>query len=453
MILGIWAGKLTQLLLRLLKRRGTSLPGLVALKVAPHLLRTLGKQLESCILVTGTNGKTTTVSLLREILRHDPEHIWISNAEGANMTQGITACFLQACNVFGRLKAKHAVLEVDEATMPQVVPYLPVTHVVITNVFRDQLDRYGEVDGTIQKLIQALQDASVHLIANGDDPLVHYVAMQTNCRTSYYAMEAHSRILKQHQQIRDGAFCLYCGHELEYEYFHYGQMGLYRCPHCDFAAPVPMFRGMPQQEGLEIRTDEQEFLLRTHIRGLYNKYNVLAAASAALLQEIGAEGIQKGISAYQPMQGRMQIFTGTPLRILNLIKNPTGCNSVLQTIDEDPGRKTVCVAINDYDADGRDVSWLWDSDFETYAPGLQAKRFICSGTRAGDMAVRLKYAGIDPALITVEPNLKSAHDLAIQDTNLPAYFMTTYTALFPMQQIIEEGLKHDEKTPHRALIS
>jgi UDP-N-acetylmuramyl tripeptide synthase len=453
MLLGIWAGKLTQLILKLLGRRGTSFPGFVALKVSPKLLAKLGKQLESCVVVTGTNGKTTTVSLLREILKQDTERTWISNAEGANMTQGIVGSLIQSCTWWGKLKVSHALLEVDEATMPQVIPYLPVSHVVITNIFRDQLDRYGEVDGTIQKLTRALRGTSLHIVANADDPLVHYVAQQTQCPVTYYSMEPHSKILRSHNQIRDGAFCLYCGHELEYAYFHYGQMGHYQCPNCGFQTPDAAVHGMPQQEGLEVSFATERFLLRTDIRGLYNKYNVLAATTAAWLQGLSIQQIQNGIASYRPTQGRMQVFAGVPVRILNLIKNPTGCNSVLQTIDEDPGTKVVCIAINDMDADGRDVSWLWDSDFETYAPALQAETWICSGTRAGDMAVRLKYAGISADRIRVEPDLRKAHDLAIQNRHLPVYFMTTYTALFPMQQIIEEGLRHETLHPDRASVS
>jgi UDP-N-acetylmuramyl tripeptide synthase len=302
-------------------------------------------------------------------------------------------------------------------------------------------------------LRQALSNTNIHLVANADDPLVHYVAKETGCTTTYYSMEAHSRILQSHHQIRDGAFCLNCGYELEYEYFHYGQMGRYQCPNCDFQSPHADFRGMPLHEGLEVSIDDTRFLLKTDIRGLYNKYNVLAAASAAWLNGLSEEQIQAGIASYRPSQGRMQIYHGMPTRILNLIKNPTGCNSILQTIDEDPGSKVICIAINDFDADGRDVSWLWDSDFETYAPALQAEKWVCSGTRAGDMAVRLKYAGIPVERIVVEPDLKQAHDLAVLDSKLPVYFMTTYTALFPMQQLIEEGMKNESNHSYRALVS
>ncbi|MCL6515449.1 Mur ligase family protein [Alicyclobacillus sp.] len=440
---GLWIGKCTALLLRLAGRRATSLPGKLALRFSPQILSKLGRQLERCIVVTGTNGKTTTANLLAGMLR--TEGPLVHNAEGANMTQGLVSALLAHTDWFGRLQVKTAVFEIDEATLPQVAPDLPIRVVVVTNVFRDQLDRYGEVDGTLSKLLTGIKKTDAMLVLNADDPLAHHIGLTSGRRCQYFGLaRTHAGPLTRHA-MRDGAFCLSCGERLHYDGHFFGQLGLYKCPNCDFMRPMPDFLGRVEHGTLEIQQNNLprvRFQLPT--RGMFNVYNGLAAISAARVYGLDAQRIARGLAAYRPPIGRMQVFSTSPVSMLNLIKNPAGCDSVLEAVCAEPGDKLLWIAINDQAADGRDVSWLWDADFEQVAEDRRIHTVIASGMRAEDMALRLKYAGLPVERLRVIPDLdaslQEAFAISRQYGGLPVHCLATYTALYPTAEWLERSV-------------
>ncbi len=440
LMLGIWIGKLILWVLRLGGRDATSLPGKVALRISPGLIRHFGRQVKQVIAVTGTNGKTTTTSLLASMVA-EREPV-VTNHKGANLAQGIATAFLRSSSWTGRLRTITAVLEIDEATLPAVASDLPIGVLVVTNVFRDQLDRYGELDGTLAKLLDGIRKTQATLVLNGDDPLCRYLGLRSARNAVYYGMSRETARSPRREQMRDGQFCLMCGRPLRYDGFWYGQLGLYACEGCDFVRPHPAFQGA--LEGGFLRFAEEglpALLLDLPVSGLYNAYNVLAAASAARAIGLPAEAIHAGLRAYQPPEGRMQRFYLEAPVTLHLIKNPTGCDSVLDTVVSDGRHKVLVIGINDLAADGRDVSWLWDADFELLAEDPRLTSVVTTGLRAHDMALRLKYAGLLEAKIRVEPDLGAAlHEGLSQSSSTGAvmHALVTYTLLHPAARWLSE---------------
>lgn len=450
-MLGIWIGKLILWVLRLRGRDATSLPGKVALRISPGLIRRFGGQVKRVIAVTGTNGKTTTTSLLSGmVVEREPV---VTNHKGANLAQGIATAFLRSCSWTGRLSADTAVLEIDEATLPAVASDLPIGVIVVTNVFRDQLDRYGELDGTLAKLLEGIRKTQATLVLNGDDPLCRYLGLRSSRKVMYYGMARDTARSPRREQMRDGQFCLMCGRPLRYDGFWYGQLGLYRCEGCDFVRPHPGFQG--ELQGGFLRFSEEglpDLLLDLPVSGLYNAYNVLAAASAARVLGLTGEAIHGGLRAYRPPEGRMQRFELAAPVTLHLIKNPTGCDSVLDAVVTDGRSKVAVIGINDLAADGRDVSWLWDADFELLAEDQKLSYIVTTGYRAHDIALRMKYAGFPESRIRIEPELAAALQLGIDEgtaAGAVVHALVTYTLLHPAARWLSE--RRDEREPQAAL--
>ncbi|QQE80362.1 MurT ligase domain-containing protein [Alicyclobacillus sp. SO9] len=454
---GLWIGKLAGWTLRLLGRNATSFPGKLALRFSPNLLKKLGSGLDRCVVVTGTNGKTTTNRLLAAMMKQDTAVI--TNSEGANMQQGLVSALLIHASLTGKMKRKTAVLEVDEATLPAVAESLPVKVAVVTNVFRDQLDRYGELDTTLQKLIAGLNKTNATVVLNADDPLARHIGLRYAGPSLYYGMDRDQGRFGSRDQMRDGAFCLECGERLEYDSFFYGQLGIYHCPACDFYRPHPEFSAEYTNGSLTLtQGDLPKTSFSLPVRGLFNVYNALCAVAAARVLGLNAEQIKQGLEAYKAPLGRMQTYHTHPETILNLIKNPTGCDSVLTAIAGEPGKKIVIIAINDNAADGRDVSWLWDADFELIPEEMNAVHCVLTGLRGEDMALRLKYAGCDEDTLTTIPDMSAAADkglaLAQAAGDLPVYVLSTYTALYPMADILKRRQRtHDERPYYRPSVS
>lgn len=308
----------------------------------------------------------------------------------------------------------------------------------MTNFFRDQLDRYGELDHTIQLIKQAAAGRSLELLLNADDPLQSDIAACTGCQSRYYGFEDTIYDELTSADSREGRYCVQCGQALLYERYHYAQLGQYHCPQCGNRNPCRDYTGQQLEMDPGIRLQVNDLPLQSSYQGFYNAYNILAAVSMGLRLGIDAEVIQRAVVNFQPRAGRLERFTiaGKPC-LLVLVKNPTGLNQSLSMLLLDPTQKSLFFALNDNAADGRDISWIWDADVEIMTRSeARIQQIICSGQRSGDIALRCKYAGFDPDKLSIESRLQEGIALAVAQAEEAAYILCTYTALFDCRQIM-----------------
>lgn len=439
------AGKLVAFLCRFFRHPGTSLPGAVALKICPQLLNILAPAYEQVVAVTGTNGKTTTANLITHMLQLSGLAA-TNNHEGANMISGVAAALIKDCTLYGKARSQVAILEVDEGSVGKVFPAVKPDLVVVTNYFRDQLDRYCELDHNITLLRRVLAELpKTSLLLNADDPLV-VTAGRDQSAVSYYGVEGkQSKDKTVECDIREGNLCPDCGSSLSYHYYHYGQLGDYYCSGCAFQRPVPDFLAydLKDDDFLEFTLDvcqskdsseggsaANTVRLRATLRGFYNIYNILAASAAAITLGVSQQVIAASLKEHIPATGRMERFfyNGRDCT-LALIKNPAGLNEVLKTLLRTEGEKALVIAINDLAADGRDVSWLWDAGFEML-DNPSIKKVVCSGRRAGDVAVRLKYAGVPLVKLVLEFGCRESLEILGLQGAEEYYVLASYTTLF-----------------------
>ncbi len=420
------------------KSSGTSFVGMAALKICPDFLKYSRNWVKTAITITGTNGKTTASGLLAHILQAQNKRV-IHNVKGANMLTGIANTF--ALGINSSKKFDYAVIESDEAYLSKLYDYFSADYLVVTNLFRDQLDRYGELSTTasfIQKAID--KNPNLTLLLNADDPLVTNFG---KAKSAYYygfeEVEFVSDIHNTQSNSPTEVFNCICGNPLTYDKQFFAQEGHYRCEHCGYKRPDLNFKGY-----LKVYADYSELTVtdcamnksydfKINLIGLYNAYNALAAISQALITGVEPQTIQQAITNYKAIFGRgeRRVINGHNT-LIQLIKNPTGASEVLKTVDLN---SNIVIAINDNFADGRDISWLWDSDFEQLK---EAKKLvITSGIRAKDMAVRLKYAGISEEKIIVEENIKKAVEFAAKSDNIEEKItiLPTYTALLKLNKM------------------
>ncbi len=448
LLFAIWCGKLTVRLSRAMGGGGSTVPGRVALAIDPLVIRKLAYQCRrGAILVTGTNGKTTTSKMVSDILRRARYRV-VHNRSGANLIYGVAAAFVQAANVFGRIRADYALVEVDEGTVRKVVDQLPLKAVLVTNFFRDQLDRFGELDHTVQLVSEGLSRAPYDaLIAlNADDPLVAGLGPGRPQRILYYGIEDSHYASPISEQSREIKPCQACGATLKYDSFFYAHLGRYRCPSCGQTRPTPTvsvqqvaLRGVEGSDMI-LRTDTGDFKVNITFPGLYNVYNALAAAAVTHGLGIPDHTVATGLAKSAGSFGRMEVIRVDGKRVLlALVKNPAGIDAVIRTVLEDRRARHMVIAINDKFADGTDISWLWDGDFERLsASDHPPESVITSGIRAADMAVRLKYSGYPARRITIKNSLDDAlqEGLARIDHGETLYFLPTYTAMLEVREII-----------------
>ncbi|MBI4504252.1 MAG: DUF1727 domain-containing protein [Chloroflexi bacterium] len=443
----VLAGRATARLVRRLRLGGgTSLPGLVAQRLDAQSARKLAAALpQGVVLATGTNGKTTATRLLSGIARQAGWRT-VHNRAGANLVGGVAAALVEAAGVDGHLSGDLGIFEVDEAVYPHVQDLVQPRVVAFTNLFRDQLDRYGEVDivRSIWRDAVSRLDPATTLVLNADDPLVASLAQARAAGpVLFYGLDAGEAVATAAPQTSDARRCPLCGDPLQHERVHYGHVGHYRCTSCAFARPAPDVRATalwPRYDGgqvMRLETPAGTADVAVPLPGMYNAYNALAAAAAALALRIGLAEVRAGLAAGAQVFGRGErvAIAGREL-LLALIKNPVGCTEVLRTLTQDGGQHVVLVIINDRLADGTDVSWLWDAEFE-----LLAERVTCTlvaGTRAEDMAVRLKYAGVPVERIVCEPQLDRALATALGAAR-PGQcvrVLPTYTALLEFRELL-----------------
>lgn len=447
-LLAVWMGKGLVSATRLAGRGGTTLPGVVARKVAPDLLRSLSSQPQEGVLaVTGTNGKTTTAKMLSSIYEAAGRKV-AHNRAGANLITGLTTAFLQASTWSGRLDEAAGLLEIDEATMPQACKEIRPRAVVVTNFFRDQLDRYGELEHTVNFVGRGLdQLASGGLAAlNADDPNCARLGDRKGVKPLYYGIEDESVGGCEVSETADARHCINCGHPYEYAVCYYAHLGKYRCPNCGHKRPRPavyvdrIWDVDSKGSSLHLVTPQGDCEVRLQIPGLYNVYNALAAAAGAVAMGLPLDAIRAGLEETSSQFGRMEMITMDDREVfMALVKNPAGFNSVIQTVMQAECRKNIIIAINDQYADGTDISWLWDVDFEALASHQDEINFvICTGQRAEDMAVRLKYAGMDVAKLSVEkePGLALKQGLRYIQPGDLLYILPSYTAMLEIRGLI-----------------
>jgi len=431
-IIAIIACKLLIIAGKLAGKKGSSAPGGFALKISPTVLSDLASQVKKeIIVVCGTNGKTTTNNLLYTILKSKGYNV-VGNIIGANMLPGIACSFIDHASIFGTLNADYATIECDEASLRRIVPFITPDKVVITNLFRDQLDRFGEVDITVSLLNEALSKLpDVQLILNGDDPLSANFGNGKNC--VYFGVDEKCNVSLT--ETKEGRYCAKCGSELNYNYVHYSQLGDYKCPSCGFERPELSYsaKDVDLADGLKfnVYNGENKYAFNLNYRGFYNIYNILA--SLAVINECneGISDLESVFRAYKPQIARMEPFDiGGKTVILNLAKNPAGFNQAIATVLADPKKKDVMIALNDGPGDGIDVSWIWDVDFEKLS-GANVSNLVASGIRKDDLALRLKYAGFEN--VNVCENSKETLESFASGSGEIAYILLNYTAMFSTQ--------------------
>ena len=429
---------------------GTSLPGLVAQYTDPQLIRRLAAQARhGCVVVTGTNGKTTTSGLVAYTLRAAGLRIW-RNREGSNLARGIATTLLRRAGPTGRLESEGDgafVLEVDEAAFARIATDLQPRVVLVTNLFRDQLDRYGEVDTVAERWRESLRKlpATTTLALNADDPAVAALADGYAGPTLYYGVEQTPTHADSDSvaQVIDTRTCPRCRAPLDFAPRFYSHIGHWSCPRCGYSRPTPQVRAQVISAGLTnsrfvVETPMGSTEVTVGLPGLYNVYNALAAATAAVAMSAPLDAITTGLGRFTPAFGRAEEIEadGRRIRIL-LTKNPTGLNEVLRALASDraAGNKRLLMLLNDRAADGEDVSWIWDADFEQLA-GTTAY-LVAGGVRAYDLALRLKYIGDEPQYVNTDIGAALTHALEHTPAGETLYIIPTYTAMLAVRGELE----------------
>ncbi|MBO9532574.1 MAG: DUF1727 domain-containing protein [Solirubrobacteraceae bacterium] len=420
-------------------RGGTSLPGKVLLRMDPLALRRLGEALPVVALVSATNGKTTTTAAVRSILRAAGRRP-VANEEGANMAGGIAASLL-AQRAVASDPAAVGVIEVDEFWLPQVGGAVQPEAILLGNLFRDQLDRYGELDAIAERwaaFLPTLPNTVPVLCA--DDPLVASTAPDGR-DVIWFGIDDPALAKGERDHAADGVHCTRCGTALEYELVFAGHTGWWSCPGCGRSRPYPTVRATAVDlrgssgSAFTLHDGEASIQVTLPLPGAYNVANAVGAAALALQLGATLEDCAAGLGSMEAAFGRGERvrLRGRDL-LLMLVKNPVGANEVLRTLSLEGRPLDVLAVLNDRIADGRDVSWIWDADVEAAAPSV--RRIVCSGTRADELAMRWRYAGVDPERITVVPELTAAVDAVLAAGDGPIVVLPTYTAMLELRQLL-----------------
>ncbi len=424
----ILLGKTIILISRLINfGNGSTWPGHIILKLYPNFLKEITKNSKlKVVFVTGTNGKTTTTTMIATILKGNGKTVF-QNTSGANLKNGIASSFIRHSNLRGIINDEYAVIEVDENNLPTVLTDLTPHSILILNLFRDQLDRYQELDSIATKWNLAFKNLTPQttLILNADDPLIVSLGKNTNARVYFFGLNDET-INQTHQHASDSTYCPLCKTKLIYTRIYYSHLGHWQCPNCKFTRPQPDLSN-----------------ISCPLPGTYNKYNALAAGLFILKQNINQhdmEKIMKNITAVFGRQEKIE-YKGKNIKIF-LSKNPTSFNQSLVTIFSDSTHKNynLLVVLNDAIPDGRDISWIWDIDFEEYIG--KCSNVTISGHRVYDIALRLQYAqqkyqGLN-SKYQVESNLKRALQDSLEKTSPgeTLYILPTYSAMLEIRKIL-----------------
>ncbi|MCM1133753.1 MAG: MurT ligase domain-containing protein [Ruminococcus flavefaciens] len=433
-------GKIIVKILQLFRRNAGNLPGIILWHITGGKCCKIFTVDCPIIAVTGTNGKTSVTNCIAQLFEKSGKNI-IINKEGNNLDTGICSMLLKYCDISGKVKADYLILETDESHVPVVYSQLNLETLVVLNFFRDQLDRNGEMETLIQKINGFCKTFNGNLLLNCDDPNTARLgrANPDNKNVKYFHAERYKFATDKIFEASEGRFCPFCGNALEYDYYQYSHIGKFICKSCGFGDSEPYITA----SGIDL--DKPVFTADGHryspkLNSIYNVYNMTAVAGIAKLYGINPKITDKVISGYTVKNGRMENFMlGDRKTTLNLAKNPVGANMTLRVMNEMQGEKELLFVLNDNIADGLDVSWIWDINFSIFE---RVTRVVTSGTRAYDIAVRIKCSGYNPANIVVRPDLDEAVS-ELARTEGRKFVIANYTAVQPTRNALKRYISRN----------
>ncbi len=434
-ILAIVLCKLLRALARILHRGGTAMPGRWALKLCPDLLARLSKDVKT-VVITGTNGKTTSARMIEQAFR-EQGFSYLANRSGANLLSGVTTEFVMNCTLAGKMKKEYAVIECDEAATVKVFPQLKPRVVVVTNLFRDQLDRYGEVTHTLSNIREAMRGAPEALLClNADCSLTASLGDGVPNRVVYYGVDGASS--EKAPTVSDAPHCLRCGERYAYRRHTFAHLGDWYCPNCGAARPLPDLSAeeiVPDGSGsrVTLRENGARRAVTVALPAVYNVYNALSALTAARAMGWDMSVCEGSLAGFGAMFGRMEsmVLGDTPVRIV-LVKNPAGCDRALEYLATLGDGVMPVFCLNDNLNDGTDISWIYDADYESLFAARRYERIGVFGIRAQDMRLRLKYAGADDSAVEVYSSLDELAD-AVKNAGRPVCVLPNYTAMLAVR--------------------
>lgn len=435
--------------LRLLGKGGTNVPGTVALKLYPQILQRLSNGV-TVILVTGTNGKTTITRMIERSLQEAGKR-YFTNKSGANMDTGIAAEFVVNSNFSGKCKYDYALIECDELAFRLVSKYCAVHYVVVSNVFRDQLDRYGEITHTLTGIYDGISNVpNATVCLNADCSLSTSLKERIPNKVIFYGLNCP--LYKQRvKEVSDAPYCIHCGTEYSYEYITYGHLGKYCCKNCGYKRPDPtvavekIIKSDSDSTTVQMNIGDDTAEIKINLPGGYNVYNAAACACVCYAMGFSKNVIVDSLQSFECGFGRMEKFTidGTDIRMI-LVKNPAGANQVLSFLLNGSEPAHFVVGLNDRYADGTDISWIWDADFEKLQTmGDRLSGITVTGIRAAELAMRFKYAGIPTEKIRLLSDYKQLLETVIAEKT-PVYIMPTYTAMLEIREVLSRDYSFKE---------
>ncbi len=426
---------------RLVHKGGTAMPGRYALKICPELLEIVSANVKT-VCVTGTNGKTTSARIIEEAFEKEGKR-YFSNRSGANLISGITTEFVLNSTLSGKNRCDYAVIECDEGAAKAVFPQLRPKVVMVTNLFSDQLDRYGDVTHTLENIRTALEGTpETVMVLNADCALTASLADDLKNPAVFYGINKGAAPSREQSEKADARHCIHCGARLSYDYINYGHLGGYSCPNCGCTRPAPDYAvtAIPEQRmdqsrvELDVRGAKRSAVI--NLPAMYNIYNAVGAMAAIEQMGLSADSAKRALESFKCGFGRMEEFRlGRCGSRMMLVKNPAGCDQVIDFLGRIDEKFNLVIALNDRTGDGKDISWVWDAEFEALCGMDNLGRVIAAGDRAWDMALRLKYAGVPVEKITVQQDYDEMVQW-LEEQEIPAFLMPTYSAMMDMRAAI-----------------
>ena len=439
------ACKATRFVLRKTGRGGTAVPGIVALKFSKEILSTVSDGMK-IVVVTGTNGKTTTCNMIEHALSSSGKNVLL-NKSGANLVHGIAADLISNATWDGKARYPYAVLECDEAALKQLVSYVEPAAIVVTNLFSDQMDRYGSVQNTLNEIRKGVvKSPNSTLVLNADEPLSASLSLDVPNKVVWYGLDKTVGV-QGDVDLKDAGVCQKCGKEYVYDYNIYAHLGGFRCPACGYRRQIPdvAVTSIDKIEAngstIHIKTDGETRTAVNALPAVYNVYNAAAAVAAARAMDIPAEEAIQSLKTVHSSFGRLETFDldGNRLQMI-LVKNPAGCNQAFSYVTGLGEDYTAVLCLNDRTGDGHDISWINDTDYEKLCADPHLKKLYVCGERAKDLSQRLEKAGAGPELQEIIPDYQKLVSLLRQEDR-PVFILPNYTAMMDLRQILTQETK------------